>query len=181
MDDGSLGGTDAARSRLRDRTSIRISAGPLHAPCEAHSFGPAENTGRATVLLFLSGAASLVFETLWVKQLGLVIGVDVHEVTVALSAFFAGLAAGAFVFGRGADRSPRPMRFYAVLEVAAGLAGAMATFALAHAARGRRHQPPAQPGSPCRLRGAGPQGEAARPQQYVSRYGDDMPEIRDWR
>ena len=38
--------------------------------------------GRSAGLLFLSGGASLVFETLWVKQLGLVVGVDVYAVTI---------------------------------------------------------------------------------------------------
>ncbi len=87
----------------------------------------------AGLLLFLSGGASLAFETLWVKQLGLVVGVDVHAVTVALSAFFAGLAAGATVLGRVADRFPHPARLYGWLELAAGLTGVATTWALTHA------------------------------------------------
>ena len=46
------------------------------------------------VLLFLSGLAALVYQTLWVKQLALIVGVDVNAVTTAVSAFFAGLAIG---------------------------------------------------------------------------------------
>ncbi len=67
-------------------------------------------------LLLASGASALVFETLWVKQLALVVGVTVHAVTIAVSAFFAGLALGGAVFGRLADRVARPVRLYAALE-----------------------------------------------------------------
>jgi len=41
-------------------------------------------------LLFASGAAALVYQLLWIKQLSLVVGVDVHAATIAVSAFFAG-------------------------------------------------------------------------------------------
>ena len=68
----------------------------------------------ARALLLASGAAALVFETLWVKQLGRVVGVEVHAVTLALSAFFAGLALGGAAFGRLADRTTRPLRLYAL-------------------------------------------------------------------
>jgi hypothetical protein len=66
-------------------------------------------------LLFGSGAASLVFEALWVKQLGLMVGVDVHAVTLALAAFFAGLATWYLALGERADLSPRPARLYEVI------------------------------------------------------------------
>ena len=36
---------------------------------------------RAIILLFFSGAAALVYQILWVKQLALVVGVDVYAVT----------------------------------------------------------------------------------------------------
>lgn len=89
------------------------------------------STSAAALLMSLSGAASLVFETLWVKQLGLVVGVDVHAVTVALSAFFTGLAVGALVLGRLGDRSRHPGRLYGILELGAGAAGLATTWALA--------------------------------------------------
>jgi spermidine synthase len=85
-------------------------------------------------LLLASGATALVFETLWVKQLGRVVGVEVHAVSVALSAFFAGLALGGAVFGRLADRTMRPLRLYAWLEAGAAMLGLAATLALARAA-----------------------------------------------
>jgi MFS family permease len=74
-------------------------------------------------LLFVSGAAALVYQTLWVKQLGLVVGVDVYAVTVAVSAFFAGLAVGGAVVGRWADRVRRPLGLYAALELGVAALG----------------------------------------------------------
>src|SRR5262249_59311032 len=89
-------------------------------------------------LLLASGFAALVYETLWVKQLGRVIGVEVHAVTIALSAFFAGLALGGALLGRLADRTPHPVRLYALLE--AGVA----------VGRGLPAPPPSPPPPPCR-------------------------------
>jgi spermidine synthase len=86
------------------------------------------------LLLFLSGTAALVFQVLWVKELTLVVGIDVYAVTTAVSAFFAGLAAGGFWFGRRADRDPNPYRLYGVLEVATALSAVVATVALSRAA-----------------------------------------------
>lgn len=85
-------------------------------------------------VLFLSGAAALVYQTLWVKQLTLIVGVDVYAVTTAVSAFFAGLALGGGLFGRRADLSARPLRFFAALEAGTGVLGLGVTLGLAHAA-----------------------------------------------
>ncbi len=91
-------------------------------------------TRSASALLLLSGAAALICETLWVKQLSRVVGVEIHAVTIALSAFFAGLAIGSVVFGRVADRSARPLRLYAALEAGAAVLGLASTFLLARVA-----------------------------------------------
>lgn len=89
----------------------------------------------AAGVLFLSGIAALVYQTLWVKQLALVVGTDVYAVTVAVSACFAGLAAGGYLFGRRADWVHRPLRLFAILEVGVALLGVGSTWALAVSAR----------------------------------------------
>ena len=67
-----------------------------------------KRTGRAASLfaisLFCSGTAALVYQVLWFKQLSLVVGVEVYSISIAVSAFFAGLALGGFAIGRWADR-----------------------------------------------------------------------------
>jgi len=86
------------------------------------------------LLLFTSGAAALIYQVLWVKQLSLVVGVDVYAVTTGVSAFFAGLALGGALFGRWADRLPRPFLLYAFLELGVAVSGVVTTLVLAHIA-----------------------------------------------
>lgn len=85
---------------------------------------------RCAWLLFGSGAASLVYQLLWIKQLSLVVGVEVYAVTIAVSAFFAGLAAGGAWLGARADRRQHPLRLYAWLETAIALLGVTTTCVL---------------------------------------------------
>lgn len=42
------------------------------------------------LLLCVSGAAALVYQVLWVKQLSLVVGVEVYAITAGISAFLPG-------------------------------------------------------------------------------------------
>lgn len=82
------------------------------------------------LLLFISGGAALVYQVLWIKQLSLVVGVEVYAITAGISAFFAGLALGGLLFGRLADRFARPLLLYAGLELLVALFGVGATWAL---------------------------------------------------
>jgi spermidine synthase len=85
-------------------------------------------------MLFFSGTAALVYQILWIRQLSLVVGVEVYSITIAVSAFFAGLVGGGALLGGLADRWKHPLRLYFLLEAGIALAGVAATFALAHAA-----------------------------------------------
>ncbi|WP_332684873.1 fused MFS/spermidine synthase [Bosea sp. (in: a-proteobacteria)] len=86
------------------------------------------------LLLFLSGAAALICQVLWIKQLTLVVGVDVYAVTTGVSAFFAGLAVGGLLFGRMADRSACSLRLYAALEAGVAVLAVLTTLCLSQAA-----------------------------------------------
>src|SRR5215470_15601700 len=88
----------------------------------------------AAALLFVSGAAALIYQVIWIKQLSLVVGVEVYAITTAISAFFGGLALGGLAFGRWADRTGRPARLYAVLEAGIAVTAIATTSALARAA-----------------------------------------------
>lgn len=77
----------------------------------------------ARLLLLLSGSTALAFQTLWVKQLTLVVGIEVFAVSIGVAAFFAGLAAGAAIIGLGVDSSSRPLLWYAWLEAAVAVLG----------------------------------------------------------
>jgi len=71
-------------------------------------------------LFLLSGATSLVYQTLWVRQLHLVVGTSQIAVATVLAAFMTGLALGGFGGGRFADRARRPILGYALLEASIG-------------------------------------------------------------
>ncbi|MGQ9592878.1 MAG: fused MFS/spermidine synthase, partial [Planctomycetota bacterium] len=64
---------------------------------------------------FLSGSTGLVYEVVWTRLFGQVIGNTHFSITVVVSVFMAGLAAGSWIGGRIADRSPNPLRLYGIL------------------------------------------------------------------
>ena len=74
---------------------------------------------------FLSGAAGLVYEVVWARQLGLFLGVTSFAHTAVITAYMAGLAAGSIYFGRHSDRVRSPLKTYAWLEVGVGLYAAV--------------------------------------------------------
>ena len=98
---------------------------------------PAQNRTNvltlAKALLFFSGVAALIYQTIWIKQLTLVVGVDVYAITTGISGFFAGLALGSAMFGRIADRTSSPLRIYVALELGIALLGVAATVFLSRA------------------------------------------------
>ena len=73
--------------------------------------------GVVYLLFFLSGAAALVYQVVWVRSLTLIFGGTHLAVTAVLAIFMAGLALGGYVIGRVADRAGRPLRLYGLLEL----------------------------------------------------------------
>jgi spermidine synthase len=71
-------------------------------------------------LLFASGACSLIYETVWLRELRLVFGGSTMASATVVACFVGGLGAGGLVFGRRADRKASPLSMYAALE--AGIA-----------------------------------------------------------
>ncbi|PCR96121.1 spermidine synthase [Pseudomonas fluorescens] len=112
---------------MSSRVASKSSAHPL-----PHTAAPALLI--PALLLCISGAAALVYQVLWIKQLSLVVGVEVYAITTGISAFFAGLAIGGWLFGRWADRLAQPVLLYAGLEVLVAVLGVGATFAMSVAA-----------------------------------------------
>ena len=81
---------------------------------------------KAVLPLFLvSGAAGLIYEITWTRSFGEVFGNTVFAVSTVLTAFMLGMAMGSWLLGRIADRIARPLKLYALLELAIG------TYALA--------------------------------------------------
>lgn len=75
----------------------------------------------ATSFLFVSGACALVYELVWSKYLGNVLGNSGQAHAVVLATFMGGLAFGAYLFGRTSDRVKVPLRLYGYLELGIGI------------------------------------------------------------
>src|SRR5438093_517664 len=88
---------------------------------------PAAVLGFVLAAAVLSGAASLLYEVVWLRMLGLVVGHAVDALAAVLAAFMAGLAIGAALFGHLAGRLRRPLAACAWLEgaIAAHAAAAL--------------------------------------------------------
>jgi spermidine synthase len=76
---------------------------------------------RLLLLFFVSGASGLVYQVVWMRALALTLSVSVYAVTTVLCAFMAGLALGAWIAGRTADRLARPLLAFGLAEVGVGL------------------------------------------------------------
>lgn len=85
-------------------------------------------------LLLGSGCCALIYQTLWLRELRLIFGASTAASAAVLAIFMGGLGLGGVVLGRLADRSRRPLRLYAHLELAVA-ASAAATPALIDLAR----------------------------------------------
>ncbi len=69
------------------------------------------------LIYFCSGACSLIDEVVWVRLLKLTLGNTVYASSIVVSMFMAGLALGALIMSRYADRVGRRLHLYALLEV----------------------------------------------------------------
>jgi len=68
--------------------------------------------------LLASGAAALIYEVLWLREMSLVMGHTVYALAAILTAFLGGLTLGAFLGGRWTERRGASLSLYAGLELA---------------------------------------------------------------
>src|SRR6185436_21134587 len=69
------------------------------------------------LIFILSGAAGLIDEIVWSRQLVLVFGNTTQAVSAILTGFFGGMAIGSLIGGQVADRVRSPLRLYGWLEI----------------------------------------------------------------
>ncbi len=77
--------------------------------------------GLIYLMFFLSGAAALIYQVVWVRSLTLIFGGSHLAVTVVLSIFMSGLAIGGYTIGRYVDGVKKPLRLYGLLELGIAL------------------------------------------------------------
>jgi spermidine synthase len=81
---------------------------------------------RAVLALFVaSGAAGLIYQVVWSRELVLVFGNTTQAVATIVTAFMAGLGFGSLAGGRLADTSARPLRLYGAVELAVAATAAL--------------------------------------------------------
>jgi len=71
----------------------------------------------------VSGAAGLVYESIWTRYLGLLVGHSAYAQVLVLVIFLGGMSLGALAVGRRGERVRHPLRWYAAVEVAIGIIG----------------------------------------------------------
>lgn len=82
---------------------------------------PSRTLRILTALFFLSGASSLIIESIFGRLLSYTFGNTAHAASTVLAAFLGGLALGAFCIGIWVDRRPPSLWIYGALEAVVGV------------------------------------------------------------
>ncbi len=84
-------------------------------------------------LFFASGAAGLVYQVLWLRELTLIFGATAYASSAVLSTFMGGLALGSYWSGQRAERwKTPPLRAYGALELGITAYAALVPWLLGH-------------------------------------------------
>lgn len=97
--------------------------------------------GPLLLVFFCSGAAGLIYQVVWVRQLESCFGSSVYAVALVTAIFMLGLGVGSLLAGRAADRRyPRApawgLRAYGAVELTIGALGVTLAYALPPLAEG---------------------------------------------
>lgn len=75
-------------------------------------------------LVFVSGASGLIYQVVWHRYLGILLGAQARATAIILAVFLGGIALGYFLFGRWTRRVGRNLFLaYAIIEIAMALWG----------------------------------------------------------
>ena len=83
---------------------------------------PAPRQRLITALFLASGAAGLIYQVVWSRELVLVFGNTTQAIATIVTAFMAGLGLGGWVGGRWAARTDRPLARYGLVEIGVAVA-----------------------------------------------------------
>jgi predicted membrane-bound spermidine synthase len=73
----------------------------------------------------ISGAAGLIYESVWSRYIGLFVGHSAYAQVIVLAVFLGGMAGGAAVAARYADRIKHPLIWYAGVELGVAAGGVL--------------------------------------------------------
>lgn len=75
------------------------------------------------IAFILSGAAGLIYESIWSRYLGLFVGHSAYAQIIVLTIFLGGMAIGAITAGQRSERVREPLFWYAIIEAIVGVIG----------------------------------------------------------
>lgn len=93
-----------------------------------HLIGARAVLAALFVCFFLSGAAALLYQVVWVRMLTQIFGSTAYAVATVLAGFMGGLALGSYSFGRIVDREKNFLSLYGWLELGIGVYGFLVPF-----------------------------------------------------
>ncbi len=73
------------------------------------------------LLFLLSGIASLIYEILWMRELGLIFGNTTYATGTVLAAFMGGLGFGSYFLGKIFNNTKNPIKIYSIFEIIIGI------------------------------------------------------------
>lgn len=108
---------------------------PAHLTQKDNAAAPVLRPLLRVVLLStaLSGAASFVYEIVWIRMLSMAVGSTLHAFELMLTSFIAGIAFGGLWVRKRADSSRDPLRLAGWMQVGMGLAALFSLVVYSHA------------------------------------------------
>lgn len=76
-------------------------------------------------MIFVSGACSLVYQTVWMRSFRLIFGASTMACAAVVAIFMGGLGLGSYLLGKRVDKDPSPLKRYAQYELAVALSAAL--------------------------------------------------------
>jgi len=76
-----------------------------------------------TLVFVVSGAAGLIYESIWSRYLSLLVGHSAYAQIIVLVIFLGGMSLGALLVGQRSERLRQPLLWYAAVETLVGLIG----------------------------------------------------------
>ena len=82
-----------------------------------------------TLVFVVSGAAGLIYESIWSRYLSLLVGHSAYAQIIVLVIFLGGMSLGALLVGERSERLRRPLLTYAGVETAVGVIAQLFNYA----------------------------------------------------
>lgn len=118
----------AGSTEPRLHSEVRTPASTYRPPIKHNGLLRAVLVGTA-----LSGAASFVYEIVWIRMLSMAVGSTLQAFELMLASFIAGIALGGLWIRKRADSTSDPLRLVGWMQILMGLAALLSLFFYAYA------------------------------------------------